>query len=101
MDDSNGTLILNLGALEGGTLTTLGFAQKLGKPGMLVQLDGEVTNEIVGNVFGWLRQHGISTLNVAGPRESKRPGIYGMTMKLLAAVHAENARESSRQFADG
>ena len=30
--------------------------------------------------------HHIKTLNVAGPRESKRPGIYQQTTALLEAV---------------
>ena len=31
----------------------------------------------------WLHAHHIVTLNVAGPRESKRPGIYSLTKTLL------------------
>jgi len=31
----------------------------------------------------WIRAHSITVLNVAGPRESKRPGIYQMAVVFL------------------
>jgi len=34
----------------------------------------------------WLRSHNINTLNVAGPRESKEPGIQVMARNALIAV---------------
>jgi hypothetical protein len=81
--DSDGTLIVNLGKLEGGTLATAKLAQKLGKPHIVLQLDSGVGAEEVKQLLDWLRGESISTLNVAGPRESKRPGIYSLTNALL------------------
>lgn len=40
VEDSNATLIINIGALDGGTLTTQVFAHKLGRPCLVAQLDG-------------------------------------------------------------
>lgn len=37
--DSDGTLIVNIGVLDGGTLATQAFAQKLKRPYFLAQLD--------------------------------------------------------------
>lgn len=88
VDDSDGTLIVNLGELEGGSLATQVFAQKRGKPHLLVSLDAGVTDQIVATALAWLRENGIATLNVAGPRESKRPGIYDQTVSLLVAIDA-------------
>ena len=88
VEDSDGTLIANLGKLDGGTLATQTFAQQMGKPCLVVQLDVGVTAEAVASVLAWLREHVIKTLNVAGPRESKRPGIYRLTGELLKTVHA-------------
>jgi hypothetical protein len=34
-------------------------------------------------VHVWLEDHGIATLNVAGPRESSVPGIYGQARDFL------------------
>ena len=37
-----------------------------------------------GSIFlDWLKVHNIRVLNIAGPRESKCPGIYKDTMKVL------------------
>jgi hypothetical protein len=86
--DSDGTLILNLGDLAGGSLLTQAFARRMGKPLLVVPLDVGVTRETVVGVLAWLREHKIQTLNVAGPRESQRPGIYRLTGELLMAVDA-------------
>ena len=81
--DSDATLILNIGALDGGTLETAKFAKSFGKPHLILQLDGGVRNEDVQQLLGWLQRESIGTLNIAGPRESKRPGIYALTSELL------------------
>lgn len=88
VEDSDGTLIVNLGELDGGTLETRVFAQELGKPYLVVQLDLGASADTVVGVVAWLRQHAIETLNVAGPRESKRPGIQRLTLELLKAADA-------------
>ncbi len=94
--DSDGTLIVNLGEFEGGSLATQVFAQKRGKPHLLVPLDAGVTGETVANTLAWLRDQTIVTLNVAGPRESKRPGIYEQTVRLLIAVDAAVRQEPGK-----
>ena len=86
VEDSDGTLIVNLGELDGGTLATKIFAEKAGKPHYVAQVDDGATDEMAASVLAWLRAHHIKTLNVAGPRESKRPGIYPQTTALLQAV---------------
>lgn len=80
---SNGTLILNLGELDGGTLATQVFAQKLKKPYMVVQLDQFDLATEARRVLQWISDNQIYTLNVAGPREGKRRGIYSQTLKFL------------------
>ena len=54
----------------------------------VVQLDDGVTAEAAATVLAWLREHALETLNVAGPRESKRPGIYRLTAELLTSADA-------------
>lgn len=88
VEDSDGTLIVNLGELDGGTLATRVFAEQLGKPHLVVPLDHGVTAAAAEAVVAWLHRHLIATLNVAGPRESKRPGIQRLTGELLEAVEA-------------
>ena len=81
--DSDGTLILNIGTLDGGTLETTKFAEGFGKPHLLLQLDSGVRDEDIQQLLDWLRGESIGALNVAGPRESKRPGIYALTCEFL------------------
>lgn len=88
VEDTEGTLIVNLGKLDGGSLATRTFAQKMGKPNLVVQLDTGVSSATLASVLAWLREHTIKTLNVAGPRESKRPGIYRLTGELLESIDA-------------
>lgn len=88
VQDSDATLIVNLGELDGGTLATRVFAEKLGKPCLIVQVDSGVSGNIVEMVINWLNLHQVKTLNVAGPRESKRPGMHQHTIELLTAVES-------------
>lgn len=86
VEDSDGTLILNLGELEGGTLETRRFAERLNKPCHVVQLDGAVSRGLTFPVLAWLRARRVRVLNIAGPRESKRPGIYAAATAFLDAL---------------
>lgn len=81
--DSDGTLVLNVGELAGGTLLTTEQARRQGRPLKVVQLDAGISEELVRDVRTWLVDHEIQVLNVAGPRESQRVGIYGIALALL------------------
>jgi len=73
---SDGTLILNKGIISAGTKLTHDFTIQYGKPRLIVQLDYD---KIIApeQVINWIKGHFITTLNIAGPRESKFPeGIY-------------------------
>jgi len=80
VQDSDGTLILNTGPLDGGTLLTREFAKEHDRPWLLVDLDDGMNAE---QVRAWLGKHAIGALNVAGPRESKRPGIHALASAAL------------------
>lgn len=83
VEDSDGTLILNLGLFDGGSLATKRFAERMGRPQLVLQLDTLPMVEAREALLSWLGQFPIQTLNVAGPRESKRPGIYMATLAIL------------------
>lgn len=83
---SDGTLILNIGALTSGTKATYDFTVKHGKPSLIVQLDAP---DVVKpeHVVRWLEGQHISILNIAGPRESKITGsIYEKSKTYLDQV---------------
>ena len=84
--ESDGTLILNSGALTDGTRLTHDFTVQHAKPCLIVQLDDENCPEPAG-VVRWLEGQSIDTLNVAGPRESKVPGgIYSKALNYLTKI---------------
>jgi hypothetical protein len=88
--DSDTTLIVNLGELEGGSLETLRIAERRGKPVRVVQVDAPFDEMAVVSLRTWLDAAKAGRLNVAGPRESKRPGIYvanyGLRDRLLGVA---------------
>lgn len=81
--DSDGTLILYFAALRGGTELTYRLAQRHGRPHFLVDLHGPASAETVRR---WILDHGIRTLNVAGPRASQNEDIYEAARTYLESV---------------
>lgn len=78
--ESDGTLVLNCGELTDGTRATVEFAREHRRPHLILQLDQEPDLELC---HAWIEENGVRTLNVAGPRESKCPGIYQKALELL------------------
>ena len=70
--DSDATLIFNTGVLDGGTLQTVRFAQTLGKPHFVVQIDEPAQESVAQRIRVWLTEGQFSVLNVAGPREERQ-----------------------------
>jgi len=82
--DSDATLIINTGTLDGGTALTLKLCQAAGKPHLVCQLDsGDVAISLATQ---WLEEIRPVVLNVAGPREEKRPSVYEQTFAALCAL---------------
>lgn len=72
--DSDGTLILSFGKPTGGTLFTIECAKKLDKPILVFDLKSDPDISLFPL---WLKKNRIAILNIAGPRESLKPGtIY-------------------------
>lgn len=84
--DSNATLVLNLGDLTDGSELTVRLARKHRKPYRVVQLDGD---EDPATVAEWIRALGVRVLNIAGPRESKRPGVYASALRFVQKLLEE------------
>ncbi|MFC7459174.1 putative molybdenum carrier protein [Hydrogenophaga defluvii] len=88
--DSDATLIFNTGVLDGGTLQTARFAQTLGRPHLVAQLDELALEGFVRRIRVWLTEGQFGVLNVAGPREEKRPGVYACVAAQLDACFRGN-----------
>jgi hypothetical protein len=93
IENSDGTLILNLGRLDGGSLRTEHLAAKICKPSLTLHLDSGEWAELRDETICWLKLNGISRLNIAGPRESKRPGIYEASRKFLELLNENHERD--------
>lgn len=93
--DSDATLVLwpgNPNLLSGGTKRTVEFAERHGKPVRVFPLLPDLV-ALVGAAL-WIHENGFKTLNVAGPRESKHPGV-----QLLAATYVAALVRQLRAFA--
>ena len=62
------------------------FAERMGRP--VIVLEGSNVSEATAEALAWLRSLGASalTLNVAGPRESKMPGVYTLTHDIVSSI---------------
>lgn len=78
--DSDGTLIIGMRPLTGGTALTVELAHRWDKPCFIVDLD-DIPD--LDKVITWLECQHIETLNIAGPRESKHPGAYEGARRFL------------------
>ncbi len=81
--DSDGTLVLTRGEPSGGTAFTIRCAKALGRPILVVDFALARDPEAA---LSWVRRNRIEILNVAGPRESKCPGIYGEASAFLRTI---------------
>jgi len=81
--EADGTLILTIGKPTGGTAYTAQMAFKYRKPHLVVDLKKKIKPKVV---LDWAEDHKIRVLNVAGPRESKNPGIYEKAKRFLQTI---------------
>jgi hypothetical protein len=78
--DADGTLVLTRGRASGGTAFTIAVARRLGRPFLVLDLEKDPAPD---EVRRWVEAAGIAVLNVAGPRESQRPGIGAQARTFL------------------
>jgi hypothetical protein len=79
---ADATLIFTRGTPDGGTLLTRQVAEQRGKPVLCLDLD-RGADAAVRAAQSWLGRVNPAVLNIAGPRESRRPGIYAEARVVL------------------
>jgi hypothetical protein len=84
--DSDGTLVIHGGELEGGTAQTVGFCVAHGKPYQLIDSNALSTEAAAGLASEFVTRHRITVLNVGGPRASKQPAIYAYARAVMTLV---------------
>ncbi|ABK42668.1 conserved hypothetical protein [Magnetococcus marinus MC-1] len=87
VQDSDATLIITDGALSGGTARSVEFARRLGRPFLVLQITRCLQDaDLLIKLCQWLKVYDVQVLNVAGPRESRKPGIYQLTRQFLVQL---------------
>ena len=85
--DSDGTLIIIPFLpiptyIQDGTLLTIREAEEKGKPFLLMGLE-DTNDDNLSKCIQWITENNITTLNLAGPRESSCPGIHDAAFAFL------------------
>lgn len=87
--DSHGTLLVSFAELlTGGSASTARCARRMGRPCRHLVLSDPLPEVAVQRALDWLRDHAIEVLNIAGPRESKEPGIQAAARRALVPIFA-------------
>jgi hypothetical protein len=81
--DSDGTLILHLGNISGGTQLTVECCRKLGKPSLSLNLKSVDKEAQAEELLEFMESEKIRELNVAGPRASEESEAYVKTRAFL------------------
>jgi Circularly permutated YpsA SLOG family len=84
--DSDGTAIFYYETLKGGTRLTRNLCALEKKPYVLLDARKMMVAEAVEAVVRFVEDHGIRTLNVAGPRLSGWAEGYGFALSVMAEV---------------
>ncbi len=87
--DADATLILCPGAPEGGTALTERIARTHAKPVLIIDIARETIGSAVKKTVVWVAANDPAVLNIAGPRESRFPGLYDRARKLLEKLFRE------------
>ena len=90
--DSDATLIITRGRLSGGTMLTAKLASTQHKLYLVVDLKKMDEARTLGEATVWLNRVRPRVLNVAGPRESEVPGIYGTAYRFLRLLLSKECR---------
>jgi hypothetical protein len=89
--DSDGTVVFTLGAAAtGGSLATIEFAAAHGRP--CLHLSRDACPGAAALLRSFVRERGIETLNVAGSRESREPGLHDWVMGVLSEAVGREAK---------
>lgn len=81
--DSDASVILYHGKIEGGTLKSLKFAKKEEKPFLLLDMSVLEVSDAVVEIEKFLKRKRPSILNFSGPRQSEWKDAYSCCQTLL------------------
>ncbi len=89
--DSDATIVFTYGAPKSGSKRTLDFCKRHSKPSLHIDCREMNFNEISLIIIEWLSIYDYDiTLNIAGSRESTKPGIYKLVFDVMVEVITSN-----------
>jgi predicted metal-dependent HD superfamily phosphohydrolase len=100
VQDSDGTVILAFGALSGGSKATADDCRRYHKPCLVIDAAKSAPVDAAMKLAVFVLKHHIVKLNVAGPRASGQPRIYGYVREVLTRLltgRGDDRAVSSRQ----
>lgn len=93
--DSDATLIIYTDEMDPGTAVTKDFAFEYHKPVFIWKIG---RNNNVVQFKRWIFKNNVKVLNVAGPKASNAPDIYGETLELLETLLDDQVREADSRM---
>lgn len=97
--DSDGTLIFG-NIMSPGNASTARVCEGLRVPYLAIPfIRGETLSAHILLVIAWINLHGVETLNIAGNRESKNPGIHDAVSNFIVELISELEKESCKDKA--
>ena len=91
--DSDGTLILSIGKISGGTAFTVECLVKIEKPYLVVDLHDDRQHNITLTTE-FLEDNSIDVLNIAGSRQSSNVGVYDLAFSFLNDLFGQELNNS-------
>ncbi|MBB3061745.1 putative molybdenum carrier protein [Microbulbifer rhizosphaerae] len=86
VEESDGTAVFYKSYLKGGTELTVLLCIRLGKPHKLIDIELVSPKVAATLLVDFITASGINVLNVAGPRQSGCPEIYGYVKQAMGLV---------------
>jgi len=99
--DSDGTVILYSGSLEGGTRRTMLLCRERRKPCKVLDSGQLTAEEAARELAAFVESNEIAVLNVAGPRASKWPGAHDYARACIGHALAALAGCTQPRSVDG
>ncbi|MBL4655622.1 MAG: putative molybdenum carrier protein [Bacteroidia bacterium] len=93
VNESDGTLVLKLGEITGGTAFTIECLVRIERPYLVVDLQNDREDNITLTTK-FLEDNSIDILNIAGPRESSNVGVYAIAFSFLNDLFGQELNNS-------
>lgn len=92
--DSDATVVLYFGTMEGGTKQTQRLCAKHAKPYLPIDGARTVNDAATEAIRVFILSHGVRVLNVAGPRQSKEPRAFDYAYDVIWALIIRHTRDA-------